>query len=1370
MQTGSAIPTVKKTVKSIYAFLAIGFALLVLIYTLRAPLLSPRISRLVAGSIESQLGLEVEIGAISGTYFNNLAISDLKTVRPNSAGPLISLALTRVGLRYSLPALLFGRDHFISSLSITIDGAALELYANGDRTESRADDRFNFPVWPLALPHVRISDASVVVRSPGAWTRFEGIGVESSPGKSAATRLDLSIAEWSWNHPFLKNRRTSVAGTAHLSDSGLEIDHLRLANGRVTVSALADLKQSRKFLPFEATVQIGDGSIHLAGTWTPQHLDFQTRIDQLDLARSTTVFELPVTLLGGILDGQADARLDIASPDGSRASLELTVSGGRIGETLIDHANLHARLQDERLTVERLTARAVGSELELSAVQAPVQPLFSNELAAIGSDLSGKFDLQSTNLPALLRAFGISSEATLAVPAHTMRIRGEIGQATLSIHQGTLETAAGDLSVAPLDIGVPTDGKGWQQSAVNGTGRVDIRDLASFGALLGQENIGGTLKAFLSLGGTLGAPAGRAEIVGKQIAWRHVKIESLAAKIQGDTNILSIESADLRSGRDRISGEGSYRHSSGEIENARLDLNIEDIGHYTQGLVAPEWAASGRVQLEARASGPLKALDAEMQADLKMFRIGGIDLTSASLRARSQGRQIYLERAELERPRQRVRLAARIENHWDRGQLAAAVDVCDVQLEDFELALDRPAAIHFTRDGSMTIEGLVLNGPSGEVSADGRLVPKGNSNLRLNISDLTGSAWFEALTGNRGRFKGLNASVEMSGTKDRPQVNVQGEADELIVKGYPDPLEASFDFSYDNGGIHLQRLSLSGPAGPDISMSGDLPVRFDPAPKLLQGPLSASGRFSVPDLAIINAFASAFQFSRGALAGEFSLGGSWQNPSGNLLLQAHNVDVSSDWQPLPPGPYTFDGDLALASNRMTLQSLSLESPDLTITGHGRWTGMPALAAFLRPEGPNRGGELALEGKLVVPDMRWLARSVTAIRRSAGRLEADLKLAGPMLKPEFEANLRIVDGELRPVAGTPSLRDVQLTARMTTGGVELDRLDASLGGSPVEATGAFRWDQNEPRAVDLNVKGTNLLLFRNAQILLRADTDLRLQGPLERLVLSGDMVLTKGLVKRNLNILGALGDTGRSSRRPEIQLFTLPDPPFSKMRFDVRLTSTSPIEIGGNLAQGSVRPDLHLGGTGLVPILTGKIYTDSTRVNLPAGRLIIQSGVVQFLETDPELPILDLNGRSQMLGYDISVQVNGPYHEPEITLSSIPPLPNDDLMLLLLTGQPPKNTLGRSGRQRQNIQVAVYVGRDILGSLFSEDSSEDIEDVLDRFDFQIGRDVTRSGDETIEAQFRVTSGVFLERDQLFITGEKDTYDYYNTGIKLVFRFR
>jgi translocation and assembly module TamB len=219
-------------------------------------------------------------------------------------------------------------------------------------------------------------------------------------------------------------------------------------------------------------------------------------------------------------------------------------------------------------------------------------------------------------------------------------------------------------------------------------------------------------------------------------------------------------------------------------------------------------------------------------------------------------------------------------------------------------------------------------------------------------------------------------------------------------------------------------------------------------------------------------------------------------------------------------------------------------------------------------------------------------------------------------------------------------------------------------------------------------------------------------------------------------------------------------------FDIRISSKNPFRIKNNVARGAVRPELRLTGTGEIPVIVGEVYVDKIRLTLPAGRLTFESGVIRFLEADPDRPRLDLLAKTKMMDYEVTVLVEGPYDEPVVTLSSTPPLPDDELLLMVLTGQPPKS-VGRGGA---SMNVAVYLGRGLLARWFSDESTESDESMLDRFDVQIGRGVTRTGDETIEAQFRLAEGLIQKRDTLYLTGEKDVFDAYNAGVKIVFRFK
>jgi len=109
-------------------------------------------------------------------------------------------------------------------------------------------------------------------------------------------------------------------------------------------------------------------------------------------------------------------------------------------------------------------------------------------------------------------------------------------------------------------------------------------------------------------------------------------------------------------------------------------------------------------------------------------------------------------------------------------------------------------------------------------------------------------------------------------------------------------------------------------------------------------------------------------------------------------------------------------------------------------------------------------------------------------------------------------------------------------------------------------------------------------------------------------------------------------------------------------------------------------------------------------------------------------------------------------------------------MLVLSGTPPPSANQTTDKQARNLNVAVYIGRDLVERWFSNDNGASTESILDRFDAEVGRDITQKGEESLEARFRLTEGVLRKNDTLYITGEKDVFDYYNAGVRIVFRFR
>jgi translocation and assembly module TamB len=385
--------------------------------------------------------------------------------------------------------------------------------------------------------------------------------------------------------------------------------------------------------------------------------------------------------------------------------------------------------------------------------------------------------------------------------------------------------------------------------------------------------------------------------------------------------------------------------------------------------------------------------------------------------------------------------------------------------------------------------------------------------------------------------------------------------------------------------------------------------------------------------------------------------------------------------------------------------------------------------------------------------------------AAGRLTADLSVSGA----GEEADVRAI-GRLEPGGGLPPVEAVELRARWSAGTLEIVEGGGRLGGSAFRLSG--RVDLQEAGRTDLSLKGDHLLLYRTEETLLRGDADLRLHGPAARLTLSGRVALTEGRYEGGVPALDGmsrlLARTAGGPRR--LELFTLRPRPWRDTALEVDLSASAPVQIATPAVRIAARPELRLTGTGESPSLIGRVDFEPGVLHLPGGRLVVSSAALRFQRPDPDRPTLEVVGRGRLQGYEVTAVAEGPWDEPRVTLSSYPVLANDELVLLVLTGQNPRAPRPNDPEKSRGLTVAVTLGKDMLSRLGGAGrGAETTQSVVDRFDVEVGRGVTRSGDETVHVLFRVADGVVRPGDTLFLTSERDVFGYYNGGVRIVFRF-
>ncbi len=180
------------------------------------------------------------------------------------------------------------------------------------------------------------------------------------------------------------------------------------------------------------------------------------------------------------------------------------------------------------------------------------------------------------------------------------------------------------------------------------------------------------------------------------------------------------------------------------------------------------------------------------------------------------------------------------------------------------------------------------------------------------------------------------------------------------------------------------------------------------------------------------------------------------------------------------------------------------------------------------------------------------------------------------------------------------------------------------------------------------------------------------GPSGNLV-RGEVVLLRGTYARDIDLtlsdlLGRSRPTGIAARERWKE----------RTRLEVHVVSSQALEVQNNLARLTGTVDLLARGTLAEPGLVGQVTLDEGgRVTFRDVRYEIESGSMTFASARGLAPILDVRARAEVKGYDIVVNLAGTWPRVETTFSSDPPLTEEAVVNLLLTGASPQSGSSRT---------------------------------------------------------------------------------------------
>jgi translocation and assembly module TamB len=144
------------------------------------------------------------------------------------------------------------------------------------------------------------------------------------------------------------------------------------------------------------------------------------------------------------------------------------------------------------------------------------------------------------------------------------------------------------------------------------------------------------------------------------------------------------------------------------------------------------------------------------------------------------------------------------------------------------------------------------------------------------------------------------------------------------------------------------------------------------------------------------------------------------------------------------------------------------------------------------------------------------------------------------------------------------------------------------------------------------------------------------------------------------------------------------------RLDLDVTGND-LEVRGLGIASRWRTDLKIGGFADAPRFTGRADLVRGDYEFAGRNFRLDRGIIRFRGESPTDPLLDIHAEAQVQGIDASVLVRGTGLRPEITFSSVPALPQDELLSRILFGTSITNLSAPEALQLASAVAALQSG-------------------------------------------------------------------------------
>lgn len=548
------------------------------------------------------------------------------------------------------------------------------------------------------------------------------------------------------------------------------------------------------------------------------------------------------------------------------------------------------------------------------------------------------------------------------------------------------------------------------------------------------------------------------------------------------------------------------------------------------------------------------------------------------------------------------------------------------------------------------------------LSVDGTLSPEKELKLRGTLRNalLEESDWITKigwpLSGK------LNAQMRLEGTIANPDLTLSGQVSEMILDENEVP-NSNFRFQIQNH----KALAEGAFFGHQIQASLEWPLK-EGNNIGTQLRMKTQNWDYTPWLSLFNAGA-VNEETKGNLSCDVDLHsrqGKWDELSGlvkiqNFMISRHDLLLEN------PRPITITAE----NGSYDLENFVLKSPDegkVEITG-----------SDIHPQNLNLQINAA-------SDLKLAQIFIPLFEEISGPIEFNASVQGVWTHPQLIGNLNIRNGYFRIKNFPHAFEKMKVDATLSQTRVLFNDIQGQLGGGTLKGEGSLQIQGPEDIPILIRVKGRDLSLNVPEGVKTKGDADIVFSGRWFPYILGGTYRIRSTLVEMNFG-----GQTVGSKMRENYYLpENLKEKVASPIELDLQLLFEKPIQIKNSLMEAQASGNLTIKGSPATPIILGELKAlKGSKLFFKDKPFEVQAATIQFNNPTEINPNLFISAQTRVEEYDIILLAQGSAKDPNIRLSSTPPLSENDLTSLLALGVT-SSQLETVDSQRQQEQTANEV--------------------------------------------------------------------------------